>query len=75
MYCSKCGAKIEDDSVFCHSCGAKVAVVTNNVNTNTNTTVDEKDKQADAIASFLFNGWVIITVGFWLLACIVAIFC
>lgn len=24
MYCSKCGAKLSDDSLFCHVCGSKV---------------------------------------------------
>lgn len=24
MYCTKCGAKLADDSLFCHACGSKV---------------------------------------------------
>ncbi|MBO5927455.1 MAG: zinc ribbon domain-containing protein [Clostridia bacterium] len=30
MYCSKCGAKLEDGFVFCSNCGNKVAVDSNN---------------------------------------------
>ncbi|MCW4034077.1 MAG: DUF4342 domain-containing protein, partial [Candidatus Bathyarchaeota archaeon] len=28
VYCSKCGTKLTDDSIFCSSCGAKVEKVT-----------------------------------------------
>ena len=32
MYCSKCGAKNEDSSQFCYSCGNSLAVPENLIN-------------------------------------------
>ena len=29
MYCTKCGAKLADDSLFCHACGSKVVKLDN----------------------------------------------
>ena len=40
MYCSKCGNQIEDDAVFCSTCGSNVGIVqpstngTNNINSS-----------------------------------------
>ena len=29
MFCSKCGAKLQEDSIFCSSCGVKIGYVSN----------------------------------------------
>lgn len=34
MYCSKCGAKLSDDSLFCHVCGSKVVKPDNVIQEN-----------------------------------------
>lgn len=34
MYCSKCGAKLSDDSLFCHVCGSQVIKLDNIIQEN-----------------------------------------
>lgn len=51
MFCSKCGAKLDDDSVYCDSCGVKTAVTTNQINQTPNvrkeTKIDLRDIKKD----------------------------
>lgn len=46
MFCSKCGAKISDDAVFCNNCGSKREVTSQkNDNTNNVLTMEESAPQ------------------------------
>lgn len=42
MYCSKCGAKLSDDSLFCHVCGSKV-IKSDDVRQQTDSTPEYND--------------------------------
>ena len=42
MYCTKCGAKLADDSLFCHACGSKVVKPDNVAKENNVSIVENK---------------------------------
>ena len=65
MYCTKCGAEMQDDAVFCQKCGTKVSA---SEQTSTETTQQEvakkTQKQPDVQKdSILKKVWSICTHG------------
>ena len=52
-YCQKCGEKLEDDSVFCMSCGTKVAGGTNTTSTmdNINKSFNKLNDSIDKVSN------------------------
>lgn len=65
-YCSKCGAKNEDDAQFCKKCGASLSA-------KTQKREDEWDKKCEEDCSGGHRGWgifwglVIILIGLWII--------
>jgi uncharacterized membrane protein YvbJ len=45
MYCPKCGSNATQDAVYCHSCGAKLPVVTTEVFSLSSDELAERVKQ------------------------------
>lgn len=80
MYCSKCGAKLSDDSLFCHACGSKVAkpgnvIQGNNVRKQTysappeyNSSLDNASEPGGKLAGIKDKLLTIICVIFFLVA-------
>lgn len=42
MYCSQCGANLNNDNNYCHNCGSKI-----NFSNNSDTTVDKESEQGE----------------------------
>lgn len=55
MFCFKCGTKLQDGALFCHSCGSKTidinSLESSNVNPNTNTPYTSYSNTASELAS------------------------
>lgn len=80
MYCSKCGVKLSDDSLFCHACGNKVVksvnvIQENNVSQQTysappeyNISLDKASETGGKLAGIKDKLLTIILVFFFLVA-------
>lgn len=62
MYCKKCGAQIDDDSIFCSKCGAHIAeeYPTVTQNTETENTADEDSNSGCAGCLIAFIIFIIV---------------
>ena len=59
-YCNVCGAEINDDAIFCTSCGAKVVKQeTNEVNNNTSKNYKKGSDLSSIAKAFMIIGTVI----------------